>query len=137
MPYTFFRVQPFTEVMGADAEKLFGVGGVVGERLTVVAAAGVNTILGAIVPAGSIWVVTFACMVDTTTFTSGEALSLVRPVVGIITIARNAGLVFNLGLNFSGQLVLAAGDRVTARFEGCVAGDNLQFCYAGYLMVAP
>jgi len=137
MPYTFLRAQPFTEVVGADAEKIFGVGGVVGERLQIVAAAGTNTIPGANVPAGYIWVVTFATMVDATSAVTGASLLTVRAGVTNLVMTRAGVLGINLGISFSGVTVLVAGDRVAGRCDGCVAGDALIFCYGGYSMVAP
>lgn len=122
--------------MGADAEKLFGIGGAVSIAVALNAAGGVDILDSAAVPAGTLWVVTSA-----TAYNNNRSTTLIQ--FGTL---RGGNFYFATALNNTPQyvgvsipleLVLFPGDKLRSVHIGAVAADVLFMYGTGYSMTAP
>jgi len=102
-------------------------------QYTLNAAAGTNFLAGTAVPAGEIWVVTNLRGVNANTNVSALTLQAYDGSTTIV-LANKLSPGINVDVIWSGQAFLKAGDYVQARFDGCVAGDDLYFDIMGYKM---
>lgn len=97
------------------------------------AAAGNNTLTGAAVPAGRIWIITAMEAHDDT-----SPVTSIRFGVGWGGVpywfSAVVGPAAGIGRDWQGHLYLVQGDFCVALLTGCVAGDAIVFHYAGYAM---
>jgi len=120
------------KIRGED--QLFSFKGRYMERVFVDNAAdGGNLLYGSVVPSGEIWVVTNMLARDYNT-----AQTRIYLQVNDGSIDYTLKMATNLGVNepaeWSGQVYLVGGDRLTAYFASCAAGDDLYFYAHGYKM---
>jgi len=102
-------------------------------QYTLNAAAGTNFLAGTAVPAGEIWVVTNLRGVNANTNVSALTLQAYDGSTTIV-LANKLSPGINVDVIWSGQAFLKAGDYVQARFDSCVAGDDLYLDIMGYKM---
>ena len=136
MGYTQTRVQEWTEVAGMDGEKIFAVGGTIGQALSITGTGGTIFMTSAAVPAGTLWVVCSFLVWDDTnaiTVSQGDLLrGTARIVVSRIVSPPRYGAAI-----CPTHLVLFPGDKLEGAFVGTLSGDTLWLCYSGYSMVLP
>lgn len=95
--------------------------------------AGLNHLYATVVPEGEIWIVTAAFASDVSSAISDVSL-LVQGVSSPYVLVRKVNPVALEGAEFSGSVVVKAGERVRADFNGCTAGDGLYLYALGYKM---
>jgi hypothetical protein len=97
------------------------------------ASAGTNTLQGTAIASGEVFVLQGVSAKDITTGPTSIRLYLndgtVQP-----TLAYTASPGAGIDCYWSGAIVLAAGDKVVARLEGCTLNDNIVMHYWGYRM---
>ena len=136
MGYTQTRVQQWTEVAGMDGEKIFAVGGSVGNRVIGTGTGGTVYLDGPTVPAGTLWVICSLLALDAT-----SAITLVQ--VGILrggshlTVGHTPRPAASQPAVNTTHVVLFPGDAPEGVLWGTVAGDSLYLIYTGYSMVMP
>ena len=136
MGYTKTRVQEWTEVMGADGEKIFAVGGAVSGRFTANSAGGNVFLYGDTVPPGTLWVLYALNAWDGTRAISSMNVMVYRNGLFFI-IEQIFNPAANQIVNIKSPAILFPGDQPSALFVGTLAGDGVNMTYLGYSMVMP
>jgi len=97
------------------------------------AAAGVNQLVGTIVPAGEVWVVTAAGAVNQTSTCTAISVGM---IVGAIDyyFGGQATTVIRELVECGHTMILKTGDRVIGDFQGCTLNDTLILNMNGYKM---
>jgi len=113
---------------------LFGFGGIVEESLSDTNLdAGLNSLKGALVPAGEIWVVQNAMISYVGTAPTKISIVVTDLAVSLALLAI-ASPVSGQDYCWGGTCILQEGDQMSAWVTGATAGDDLYFRYAGYRM---
>jgi hypothetical protein len=111
---------------------LLGYSAIISKALSnLSAAAGTNYLSSTAVPAGEIWVITTASMLNATTAFTQATI--------IVSISGNnqyfqskASPIQNEKVIWNGQAILKEGDTVVGAFDGCTLNDDLYLQFAGY-----
>jgi len=92
------------------------------------ATAGTNSLTGAAVPAGELWVVEAISSRDTTSVPTSVLLTV---FVNSVTLILTSQLTVAAGefVNWSGAVTLSEGDKVIAVLYGCTLNDNIDMRY--------
>ena len=95
------------------------------------AAAGINTIDSATVPAGELWVVQAIAGINLNTEVTKIRLSLIAGSISC-GLREDVPPAANWWLPWTGEVVLKEGDKIQASFLGCSAGDDIILSWWGY-----
>ena len=136
MGYTQTRVQQWTEVAGMDGEKIFAVGGMIGQTLNTTSTGGTIFMTSGAVPAGTLWVVCSLLAEDITNAITLLQVGLLRGTTHITAVQIVSPPKYGAAI-CTNHLVLFPGDKVEGIFTGTVSGDSLWLIYSGYSMVQP
>jgi hypothetical protein len=100
------------------------------EVVNLSAASGGNTLTGATVPAGEIWVIKFAEASNSNTANSNTKIRANIDGVALVLV-ENTTPIQGIWDIWNGEIVLAEGDNVYARLMGCALNDDIYLRYAG------
>jgi len=134
---TQHRLIPWSEVMGADGEKIFAFGGIQREYLSVVGVAGSTLVDGAAVPEGAIWVLEHVLVYDATTVCTIVGVAVNVGGSNQTTLLRVLNPPAGAGVGWDGHVIMVAGDNLRASFTGSALGDAIRVTYSGYKMIPP
>lgn len=95
--------------------------------------AGTNTLVGATVPAGEVWVVTSIIAYNTTSANSFLSIIIYNGVTNY-NLTRKKDAVANVVEQWIGNVYLEEDDRVRIAFDGCTLNDDLYAFILGYKM---
>ena len=136
MGYTQHRLVPWHEVMGADGEKIFAFGSVIGESLSGIIPAGGNMIIqSSTVPVGQVWVVLFQA-VGNWTRSSGLMQILLPLNSTAIALSQGSGIAQYDSVRYPNAIICVAGQSLRFLVYG-IAGDQIYATYNGYAMTIP
>lgn len=93
------------------------------------AAAGVNVLNGTVVPAGEIWNVYAAHLLDVNNATVQDRIGVTVSGVDVV-MASTATLAASIYYPWNGSVILSPGDKIFGVFEGCTLNDDLYMRYA-------
>ena len=97
------------------------------------AVVGANTMLGAAVPVGELWVLTALLCLNIGHATTSTFMGVQQGGTNFWAAATGALLAL-VGFSWSGNLYLVAGDKPVGTIFGCSLNDDLWFIYHGYKM---
>lgn len=113
---------------------LFSYGGqVLGQVVVASATAGTNILTGDSPASGEVWVITAMEVHNTASPVSTARLAIFSGAKNY-WLAASPALAMQVGLSWSGVVVLEEDDVPRGALWGCVAGDGLYFHYLGYKM---
>lgn len=137
MGVTQHRTKVWTEVMGADGEKIFAVGDKVRYKTTLTvpgAWSGVQN--GTAVPAGALWVIQFIAALEySRAMASIEFLA--SSSVGLLPLSFQTAIPQFVPATLQTSLVLFPGEFIQWIVGGALMNDLIDFTYLGYSMVIP
>lgn len=94
---------------------------------------GTNTLSSLTVPAGQVWVVESAAMVDRNTVTTYNLLTAYKSGQPIVML-EGVQPAIDRYVYWNGRITLWEDDYLSANFYGCNAGDDIVMRYGGYRM---
>jgi len=129
-----------TRIQTDSAGRLYAVPGfesvVSGYATNTSAAAGYNGLVGTVVPAGKVWVITCCNAWNDTSASTRIIIGLDNGAVHLWTKSVEAPNA-DQQVTLEAPLILAAGSKVVADFYGCTLNDDIGLAWHGYQIEAP